>query len=489
MRIPVTFARRLPVWVQLFLLILAASQVSNSEQNVYAAESAKNFVVVFIDDMGWSDLSCFGSEAVKTEHIDQLAAEGMRFTQFYVNAPICSPSRTALTTGQYPQRWRISSFLANRAENNRRGMAQWLELSARTVAESLHEHGYATGHFGKWHMGGQRDVGEAPLISEYGFDQSLTNFEGLGDRLLPLCYAYDGQPPKKHALGSDSLGRGEITWMDRSLITQGFVDQAIEFIAAAQKSGKPFFVNLWPDDVHSPFFPPERRRGDGSKQELYHGVLETMDEQLGSLFETIRKDERLSQNTIILFCSDNGPEPGAGSALPLKGNKGTLYEGGIRSPLIVWGPGFIEQDKVGTVNERSILCAMDLARSIVDIARVEEQSATTAWDGEVVTSILSGASEESRTAPIFWRRPPDRPGSKQENLPDLAMRDGRWKLLVEYDGSQPQLFDLSQDPSESNNLVAEQTSITATMTTAVVAWHQSLPADAGPSFEKERGSK
>ncbi|MGH7127166.1 MAG: sulfatase-like hydrolase/transferase, partial [Planctomycetaceae bacterium] len=300
-----------------------------------------NIVVVLIDDMGWGDLSCFGNTAVTTEHIDQLAAEGLRFSQFYVAAPICSPSRVALTTGQYPHRWRISSFLSNRAQNERRGMAQWLDPAAPSLARILKQAGYTTGHFGKWHMGGQRDVGEAPLISEYGFEESLTNFEGLGPRVLPLCDAYDGKPPRKHALGSDKLGRGPIIWQDRSKVTESFTSAAIEFIRKAAADDKPFYVNLWPDDVHSPFFPPRARRGDGTKRDLYHGVLDTMDEQLGVLFDVIRGDETLRDNTLILLCSDNGPEPGAGSAGPFRGSKGMLYEGGIRSPLIVWGPGLI----------------------------------------------------------------------------------------------------------------------------------------------------
>ena len=108
--------------------------------------------------MGWGDFSCFGNDEVETENIDRLAGEGLRFEQFYVNSPICSPSRVAISTGQYPQRWRITSFLNNRRNNEERGMAQWLDPAAPTLARSLHGAGYATGHFGKWHMGGQRDV-------------------------------------------------------------------------------------------------------------------------------------------------------------------------------------------------------------------------------------------------------------------------------------------------------------------------------------------
>lgn len=421
-----------------------------------------NFVVVLIDDMGWGDFSCFGNTAVKTENADRLAAEGLRFSQFYVNSPICSPSRTALTTGQHPQRWHIHSYLDNRSLNEKRGMAQWLDPKAPTLAHMLKQAGYATGHFGKWHMGGQRDVGEAPLITEYGFDESLTQFEGLGPRLLPIGDAHDGKPPRRHFLGSDKLGRGPVIWMDRARVTTGFVGAAVEFMKKASADNQPFYVNVWPDDVHSPYFPPAERRGDGSKRALYHGVLKTMDEQLGVLFDFIRNDARLRDNTLVLLCSDNGPEPGAGSAGPFRGVKGTLYEGGIRSPLIVWGPRFVPADKVGKSNDTSVFSAFDLPPSLLTLAGVELPVET--FDGENVADTLIGKSEASRQAPLWWRRPPDRPGGPRENLPDLAVREGPWKLLCEFDGSQPQLYNLQDDRSEANNVAARHADLVARLT-------------------------
>jgi len=438
-----------------------------------SAADRPNFVVVLIDDMGWGDFSCFGNPAARTEAADRLAAEGIRFSQFYVNAPICSPSRTALTTGQYPQRWRIHSFLNNRAANQRRGMAQWLDPKAPTLARYLQQAGYATGHFGKWHMGGQRDVGEAPLIAEYGFEETLTNFEGLGARLLPLCDAHDGQPLRRHALGSDLLGRGPIVWMDRARITEGYVGAAIGFARKAAADGRPFYINVWPDDVHSPFYPPKARRGDGSNRALYHGVLETMDEQLAVLFDFIRNDSSLRTNTLVLVCSDNGPEAGAGSAGPFRGGKTMLYEGGIRSPLIVWGPGWTPPQRAGSENGRSVVMAMDIAPSLLALAGVRVPDGT--FDGENLAGTLLGKSWASRQTPLFWRRPPDRPGEGGENLPDLAVRDGRWKLLCEFDGLSPQLYDLDQDPAETSNLAARHPDIVRRLAASVRQWHESVP--------------
>lgn len=437
-----------------------------------------HLITILIDDLGWSDLSCFGGTDVQTPHIDQLASEGLRFNSFYVNSPICSPSRTALITGQYPARHRITSFLASRRENETRGIAHWLDVQAVTLPRLLWEAGYATGHFGKWHLGGQRDVGEAPLITEYGFDTSLTNFEGLGPRVLPLKDAFDGQPPQPHALGSDQLGRGPITWETRALVTQRFVDQALAFLSDPAHRTQPMFVNIWPDDVHSPFFPPRERRGDGSKRSLYLGVLQTLDEQLGRLFQHVRQDPQLRDNTLIVLASDNGPEPGAGRSEPLRGAKGELWEGGVRSPLIVWGPGLLDPAAAGRVNDSAVLSSVDLTASLLALAGVP-RPATDPPDGENLLPTLLGRDTTGRRQPLFWRRPPDRPSTRRNPRPDLAVRSDRWKLVCRMDGSAPQLFDVVADIGETQNMAAAHPELTQQLTAAALQWNQSLPADAG----------
>lgn len=446
------------------------------------AAERPNIVMVFIDDMGWGDFSCFGNTGAKTPNIDRMAAEGLRFHQFYVNSSICSPSRCALTTGQYPQRWRITSFLENRVSNERRGMAQWLNPEAPTLARFLKSAGYATGHFGKWHLGGQRDVDDAPAITSYGFDKSLTNFEGMGPKLLPLTLKPGDKEPGKIWEDAGRLG-GPVTWMPRSKITGGFIDAAIPFIDQAVKDQKPFFVNLWPDDVHSPFWPPVDQWKDG-KRGMYLAVLEEMDRQFGRLFEHLRSIPALRDNTLVLICSDNGPEPGAGSAGPFRGTKGTLYEGGIRSPLIAWAPGMMEAAKAGTVNESAVFAAFDLVPSFLKLAKVEVPQGI-AFDGEDFSPVLLGKREISRKSPIFWRRPPDRKrigGANSPPMPDLVVRDGNWKLLCDYDGSRPELYDLGSDRGETRNLAAEQAEVAEKLTKSVLAWHASMPADKGPEL-------
>ena len=371
------------------------------ESVLFAAQP--NVVLVFIDDMGWGDFSCFGNEDAQTPNVDRLAAEGIRFEQFYVNSPICSPSRTAISTGQYPQRWRITSYLNNRKDNKRRGMAQWLDPKAPMLARSLQSAGYATGHFGKWHMGGQRDVNDAPPITDYGFDESLTNFEGMGPKLLPLTLKPGQEEPGKIWAKAENLGEG-FRWMQRSEITTGFVDAALPFIDQAVADGKPFYINLWPDDVHSPFWPPVETWGDGSKRRLYLSVLEAMDQQLGRLFNRVRNDPKLRENTLILVCSDNGPELGAGRAGPFRGHKTHLYEGGVRSPLVAWGPGILKKE--GFVDRVSVFSAIDLTPTLLSLTSTSAPEAVE-FDGESLVSALVGEGG-SREAPIFFRRPPDR---------------------------------------------------------------------------------
>lgn len=462
-----------------------AAEEPKTSLQLESAMRKPNIILVFIDDMGWGDLSCFGSQHAETPNIDRLATEGIRFEQFYVNSPICSPSRVAITTGFYPQRFRIGSYLANRELNKARGIADWLDPDSITLPDILKSAGYATGHFGKWHMGGQRNVDDAPAISDYGFDTSLTNFEGMGPKLLPLTLRPGDKKPKKIWRDAERLGR-DFRWKLRSQITGGFVDEAITFIRSAKESDRPFYVNLWPDDVHAPLWPPIEKWAD-TRRGLYLSVLEEMDRQLGILFDFVRSDTRLRDNTLILVCSDNGPEPGAGEAGPFRGYKTQLYEGGIRSPLVVWAPKF--SVKRSYVNSTSVFSAIDIVPTLLEIAGIQPPKHIQ-YDGEALPAILLGNSKESRMAPICFRRPPDRDTFYEINdLPDLAIRSGKWKLLCEYDGSDQQLYDLEHDPSESTNRTRDLPNISQELTAQIVQWHQDLPQDRGESYHPRNSRK
>lgn len=461
--------------LRLFAPIIALSAHSIAPNLAAAAPPARpNLLVVYVDDAGYADFPFYEDGRPRTPNIDRLCREGLRFTQFYVNAPICSPSRVAITTGQYPSRWGITTFIASRQENASRGIPDWLDPAAPSLARTLRAAGYATGHFGKWHLGGGRDVGDAPLIEEYGFDASLTQFEGLGDRVLPLLDDHDGQRPRKLPLGvaSAQLGRGHVEWVDRGQQTGRYVDRAVTFIKQAQSQGKPFFVNVWPDDVHTPLHPPAALRGDGGKRELYLGVLENMDRQLSALFDFIRVDRSLRDSTMILIASDNGFEPGAGAGGALRGSKGTLYEGGIREPLVVWAPGLMDSTAVGATNEKTLISSIDVVPSLLTIAGATPGDVP--LDGEDLSPVLLGRAAPLRKSPLYWVRPPDRPGKPRDDLPDLAVRDGRWKLLVEFDGARPELYDVVADPNETRNRAASQPEIVRTLSAQVLGWHAAM---------------
>lgn len=447
----------------------------------HAAPPRPNVIFILIDDMGYGDLSCYGNPDVKTPHIDQLAAEGVRFTQFYVASPICSASRVGIMTGQYPARHRINSFLATREAQKKNDSANWLDPDAVLLPKLLHDAGYATAHFGKWHMGGGRDVGDAPTPHAYGFDESLTSFESIGDRLLV----------RGHRLSemSEKLGRGEMTWVDKHEKTPIYVDRTIDFIR--RHRDEPFYVNLWPGDVHDPFAPPPEvvEKFKDTPYPEYYAVLTELDRQIGRLVAAI--DEMgLKDNTLIVLASDNGPtawpryyEGGKGEgAAPgytgdFRGRKWSLYEGGIRSPLIVRWPA----PGIGTVqgvDETSVLATVDLLPSLCAIAEVKLPAGYES-DGMNAAAALLGRKPLDRNKPLMWEYGRGdwylRPGLPRDRSPNLAIRDGDWKLLINADGSDAQLYNLANDPAESNNRAAQQPEITQRLKERVLTWRRSLP--------------
>jgi uncharacterized sulfatase len=199
-----------------------------------------------------------------------------------------------------------------------------------------------------------------------------------------------------------------------------------------------------------------------------------MDRQFAPLFDFLRGDENLRNNTLVLICSDNGPELGAGLAGHLKGYKTHLFEGGIRSPLIVWGPGLISEGTAGKRNKTSVLAAIDLVPSLLSLAGCTGPAEVT-YDGEDLLWTLLGETETSRAAPIYFSRPPDRKDYYGfENLPDLAVRDHHWKLLCDYDGGRPGLYNLKDDPGETRNVAQENPDVVTKLTQQTIDWWQSV---------------
>lgn len=431
-----------------------------------------NIVFLFIDDMGYADPSCFGNPHVKTPNIDRLAGEGIRLTNFYVNSPICSPSRVAVTTGQYPARWKIHSYLNTRAGNRSRGMHDYLDASAPTTAKKLKAAGYATAHFGKWHMGGGRDVDDAPLPTVYGFDESLVAFEGLGDRLLTN--------PKNSSV---KLGHGNIEFCQRWEKTQKYTDRAIDFIRRHKDC--PFYVRLFPNDVHDPHVPwpgaedKWKSVTDNPWEQTFFAVLEEMDKQIGRLVDEIDA-LGLSEKTLIVFTSDNGPTdwpkyyreegitpPGFTGAF--FGRKWSLFEGGIRMPFVARWKGTIP---AGVTDEESVMSGIDLSPTFCNLAGVDVPEAEK-LDGIDCSRVLLG-TPSARSKPLFWQYGAPhavlKPGKVEYQSPSFAVRDGTWKFLVNPDGSEARLFNLAEDPGEQENLLEQEPQRVAALFGNVSAW-------------------
>ncbi|MCA9147069.1 MAG: sulfatase-like hydrolase/transferase [Planctomycetaceae bacterium] len=449
---------------------------------LHAEAAQPNIVVIFIDDMGFADPSCFGNPLIKTPNIDKLAAQGIKLTNFYVNSPICSASRVALTTGQYQGRWKIHSFLNTRAGNANRGMADYLDASAPTTAKKLKTAGYATAHFGKWHMGGGRDVDDAPLPQAYGFDESLVSFEGLGDRII------ENNPNAIER--AKALGHGEIIPCERWERMQIQTDRTIDFIRRHREG--PFYVRLFPNDVHDAHVPLPgsadkfKSVSDDPYVRDFFGVLEEMDNQIGRVIATI--DElNLGKKTLILFTSDNGPTdwpkkyltgPPAGSTGPYRGRKWSLFEGGIRMPFIArW----TDTIPAGSEDTTSVVSAIDLSPTICRFAGVPVEDNL---DGLDRGDVLLGHPSQ-RAKPVFWQYGHPhailKGGKPEHQSPTFAMRDDRWKFLTNPDGSEAQLFDLEADEGETTNLLAQQPARATAMAAEISAWADNL----GYAFDKD----
>jgi arylsulfatase A-like enzyme len=445
-----------------------------------AAPSAPrpNILFILVDDLGYGDFGCYGNKDCATPNVDRLAAEGIRFTQFYDAAPVCSASRTAFTTGQFPARHRIQSFLASREENRRRGMADFLDPRSPSVARALQAAGYATGHFGKWHLGGGRDVADAPLPAAYGFDESFTSFEGLGDRVLIRGDNLSEQSAK--------LGQGNIQWAAKHELGDIYVDHVVDFLRRRRQS--PCYVQLWLNDVHDPFAPAPEQLARFQKYsanpyvQQYFAVLEGVDAQIGRLMAELAK-LGLDDNTLVILASDNGPTAwprydragfdAPGSTAGLRGRKWSLYDGGVRSPLIVRWKGAAP---AGRVDQHSVIGGVDFLPTLCKLAGADAPAAP--LDGVDMSAAFRGATQQ-RKAPLFWSlnrcEGEVQPARPIDRSPPLAIRDAQWKLLANADGSQPELYDKRRERPEFENVAGLHPDVVDDLSSKLLAWAKTLP--------------
>jgi arylsulfatase A-like enzyme len=450
------------------LIFLVGCWLTQYSTSIDAAHRP-HVVCIMADDLGWMDLHCQGNAKLRTAHLDRLATQGVRFLNAYAAAPVCSPTRAALITGLAPARLQITQHGAD-------GERFWpedrqvqpppakheLSTETNTLAEQLRAAGYATGFFGKWHLGNSPEF----WPTQHGFD---INVGGCGFGGPPTYF----DPYRIPTLPNRKPGE---------YLTDRLADEAISFLR--KENDRPMFLCLWTYNPHYPFEAPDDliagyrgQEGPGLKNAIYGAQIEATDRAIGRVLEELKRQE-IEEQTLVIFTSDNGGWSGATDNRPLRAGKGFLYEGGLRVPLIVRWPGLTEPGSV----ESTPVISMDLTATILDAAGITSDSSKQQLmlDGESLRPLFNGS--RLRRESLFFHYPHF--AFHQANRPGSAIRWGRYKLILRYDDGSVELFDLDQDPGETRNLSNERPEDASRLKTRLVEWLQTtgagLPTKQGP---------
>lgn len=441
------------------------------------ADRPPNLVMILVDDLGWADLSCYGSSFYETPNLDALAASGVRFTQAYAAAPVCSPSRAALMSGKYPARVGVTNFIGGHAVGALADVPYFhgLPRNEYSLARALADGGYDTWHVGKWHLGGQLTSPEV-----HGFAVNL----GGGAQGSPSTYFSPYAIP--------SLPDGP----DGEYLTDRLTAEAVRLITEHDQSA-PFFLNLWHYTVHTPIQAPQSlvakyqakaerlgldtspivegeplptwhlagrhvQRRTLQSDPTYAAMMETLDDSIGALVGVLRETGQL-ENTVIVFTSDNGglatAEGSPTCNAPLAEGKGWMEDGGVRVPLIINAPGRVEP-AVSTC----VTTTPDLYLTLLALAGIEPQPGQ-APDGVDIWPAVQGNGLDR--GPIFWHYPHY---SNQGGTPGAAVREGRWKLIRWFESGREALFDLDDDISETNDLAESEPDLRIRLSQLLDRW-------------------
>lgn len=423
-----------------------------------SAATKPNIVLILADDLGWKDLSCYGSDLYKTPHIDRLAKEGMKFTQAYSACTVCSPTRAAILTGKYPARIRVTDWIPGLPPTNPKLLVpDWtkhLPQEEVTLAEAFKKAGYATSSIGKWHLGDEDNYPE-----KHGFDVNIAGSHTPG---VKSYFA-----PYNIATLTDGPG-GEY-------ITDRLATEAAQWIE--QQKDKPFFL-YWPHfAVHTPIqakkdlirkYRAQKNPGLMHTNEFYAAMLESLDDAVGTVRRKL--DElKLSDRTIILFASDNGGRVPTTSNHPLRFGKGSCYEGGTRVPLIIYWPGVTK----GTVSDTPVI-SMDLYPTVLEMAGLVQEAAS-GVDGLSLVPILRQQGQLKRDE-LFWHYPHYQHYQLGGTTPYGAIRKGDFKLIEFYADNSVELYNLKNDIGEQQNLATAMPEKTAELRQRLHAWRRKVNA-------------
>lgn len=443
------------------LIVFAFCALGLGSADLCAAEATRpNIVFILADDLGWQDVGFAGSKFIDTPHLDRLAREGVIFSKAYASAPNCAPTRACLLSGQVTPRHRVFTVVDSRHDRGQPGhkilstpSEAALPDATDTVAEVLQRAGYATALIGMWNLGRGRSGPGSP--SGQGFDLYLN--------------------PKNLGFDQDAYRDAE----DRDL-TAVMTDEALNFVGKHQK--QPFSLYFAPHAVHGPFDPPpdllrkyqDRRTDDNGVNPAYAATVEQLDLQIGRLLRQLEEWD-LARNTMVVFTSDNGGD--SASVAPLQGGKGTLYEGGLRVPALVWGAGVSVGGRVCDQPIQSI----DFFPTLVELAGVE-RGTKQPLDGLSLVPALQGKALPAREA-LFWHFP----CYVGRGRPSSAVRRGHWKLIENFEDQSLELYDLGNDPGERRNLARQEPDRAAALATLLRDWQQQVnaprPTEANPNYD------
>ncbi|HVX62417.1 MAG TPA: sulfatase [Pirellulales bacterium] len=456
----------------------------------HAAEvKSPNFVFILTDDLGWRDLSCYGSTFYETPNLDRLASQGTRFTNAYAACQVCSPTRASMVTGKYPARLHLTDYIpgARRGKLNPAPYLHHLPLEEVTLAEALHESGYATAFFGKWHLGGP------------GFYPDQQGFE------LNVGGCEKGAPPSyfsPYRIPTLTDGpKGEY-------LTDRLTDEALKFLDSVGE--RPFLLYFSHYAVHNPqqakretiekyrakaarlsssgpaFLPEGKRQARQiQNQPVYAAMIESLDQSVGRVLDKLA-ERGLDENTVVFFTSDNGglstSEGSPTSNVPLRAGKGWMYEGGVREPLIVKWPGVA---KPGSICDAPVI-STDFYPTMLEQAGLPARPKQHV-DGVSLAPLLRGEKIAARS--LFWHYPHY---GNQGGSPSGAVRDGDYKLVEWFEDDHVELFNLAADLSEQRDLAEREPAKTAELRRQLHAWRGEVQAampTPNPDFKPKPDSK
>jgi arylsulfatase A-like enzyme len=460
-----------PYWTGA-LLCLATVLPSGAARPLRAAEPARppNVVVFLIDDLGWTDLGCFGSDLYETPNIDRLAREGVKFANAYSACTVCSPTRAALMTGKYPARLHITDYIPGAKRPNPKllipAWTQYLPREEVTVATALKQAGYVTGHFGKWHLGNK----EQGWPDRHGFDVNVAGYQA-------------GQPPSYFSpYKIPTLTDGP----PGEYLTDRLADEAVRFVES--NKDRPFFLYFPHYAVHTPLqakkeptehYRDKVRPGMRHTNATYAAMIASVDEAVGRVLGKIA-DLGLAERTLIVFTSDNGGLLRSTSNVPLRAGKGSSYEGGVRVPAVVKWPGVT---RPGSVCDEPIITP-DFYPTLLEIAGARGDAGHNAHvDGRSIVPLLKDPSARLERDVLYWHYPHYHPGGA---TPYGAIRARDWRLVEFYEDMHVELYNLKQDVGEQHDRAKELPDRAKELRERLHAWRQAVGAQmpkANPDYK------